>query len=239
MKNTFPQLSPRLSAIAESVGECKCLADIGTDHAYIPVYLCKRHKAETAIACDINPEPLRRAESTVKTYNADKFVELRLGSGLDPIKSDESDAIVIAGMGGLLIANIIGSGLDKIKNANKIILQPMSAVSELREYLYSHGWRIISESLVVEENKIYNIISVAPPDLSDNGVLINCCNPSAADVFIGKYLTENRPENFELYLKKRKDKLNKMIYGLEKSKTAESRKKLDECRKLKEEISKI
>ena len=142
-------------------------------------------------------------------------------------------------MGGLLIANIIGSGLDKIKNANKIILQPMSAVSELREYLYSHGWRIISESLVVEENKIYNIISVAPPDLSDNGVLINCCNPSAADVFIGKYLTENRPENFELYLKKRKDKLNKMIYGLEKSKTAESRKKLDECRKLKEEISKI
>ena len=237
MKNTFPQLSPRLSAIAESVGECKCLADIGTDHAYIPVYLCKRHKAETAIACDINPEPLRRAESTVKTYNADKLVELRLGSGLDPIKSDESDAIVIAGMGGLLIANIIGSGLDKI--ANKIILQPMSAVSELREYLYSHGWRIISESLVVEENKIYNIISVAPPDLSDNGVLINCYTPSAADVFIGKYLTENRPENFELYLKKRKDKLNKMILGLEKSKTAESRKKLDECRKLKEEISKI
>ena len=86
MKNTFPQLSPRLSAIAESVGECKCLADIGTDHAYIPVYLCKRHKAETAIACDINSEPLRRAESTVKIYNADKLVELRLGSGLDPIK---------------------------------------------------------------------------------------------------------------------------------------------------------
>ena len=239
MKNTFPQLSPRLSAISESVGECKCLADIGTDHAYIPVYLCKRHKAETAIACDINPEPLRRAESTVKTYNADKLVELRLGGGLDPINPNESDAIVIAGMGGLLIANIIGSGVDKIKNANKIILQPMSAVSELREYLYSHGWRIVSESLVVEENKIYNIISVTTPVLSDNEILTSRRNPTAADVFIGKYLMENRPENFELYLQKRKDKLNKMIVGLEKSKTAESLKKLDECRNLKEEISKI
>lgn len=239
MKKTFPPLSPRLTAISELVGECECLADIGTDHAYLPVYLCKKQKAKSAIACDINPDPLLRAENTVKTYNAAEFVELRLGGGLSPLKPGEADAVVIAGMGGLLIADIIKNGMDKIQNADKIILQPMSSVSELREYLYSNGWRILSEALAVEDDKIYNIFSVAPPIYSNNDTLTSVYTPTAAEVFIGKYLIENKPEHFDIYLKKRKDKLDKMIFGLEKSDSHTSHKKLDECRLLKKEINKI
>lgn len=239
MKNTVPQLSPRLAAIASLIGTCGCFADIGTDHAYLPVYLCKTNRAKSAIACDINADPLLRAEQTVKTYGAQNLVDLRLGSGLEPLKPGEADAVAIAGMGGLLIANIIGSGTDKIKKADKIILQPMSAVPELREYLYLHGWQIISESLSVEEDKIYNIFSVAPPRISDSGNVINRVNPTKADLFIGRYLMENKPEHFDIYIKKRREKLDKMIKGLEKSKSDVSLTKLNECRLLQNKINKI
>lgn len=239
MKNNLPLLSPRLAAIAKSVGKCERFADIGTDHAYLPVYLCKTQSAQSAIACDINPDPLLRAENTVKAYNAQELVELRLGCGLEPLAVDEVDAVVIAGMGGLLIADILESGLDKIQNAEKIILQPMSAVPELREYLYTHGWRILSEYLAVEEDKIYNIISVAPPTFTDDGAVAYRYTPTAAEIFIGKYLTENKPEHFDIYLKKRKNKLDKMIDGLKKSKSDESQKKLNECVRLRDEINKL
>ena len=236
----FPILSPRLAKIAHMIPNSSTFADIGTDHGYLPVYLCNTGKAQHAIACDIKQAPLNRAKDTISTYNATKAVETRLGGGLSPIEIDEADAVVIAGMGGLLIADILNEGLNKLGKVKTLILQPMSAVPELRLFLALNNWTTMSEAVVVEGEKIYNIFSVLPPADTDkdteNIADTDICNP---DFFIGKYLMENKPENFDVYIQKRYQKIEKMILGLQNSDSEESRQKLNTCLKLKKEITEI
>lgn len=166
MNITPPVLSPRLAEAARLVGKCNCFADIGTDHAYLPIYLLMTGACRTAVASDIGEGPLKRAFAAAQKYN--QTVSLRLGSGLSTLERDEADAVVIAGMGGLLIADILKNGADKLGAAKKIVLQPMTAVPELRKFLADYGWRIESESIVKEGEKLYILMSVKmpPPDSS-------------------------------------------------------------------------
>lgn len=236
----FPILSPRLAKIAQMIPNCCTFADIGTDHGYLPVYLCNTGKTQHAIACDIKQAPLNRAKDTISAYNASEAVETRLGGGLLPLNIDEADAVVIAGMGGLLIADILNEGINRLGKVKTLILQPMSAIPELRLFLSSNNWTTISEALVVEGEKIYNIFSVLPPTdtnkISKNITTADICD---TDFFIGKYLMENKPENFDVYIKKRYQKIEKMILGLQNSDSEESQQKLNTCLKLKKEISEI
>jgi tRNA (adenine22-N1)-methyltransferase len=107
MRTTAPILTPRLQQIADRIQPCACVADIGTDHAYLPVFLCMTQKAEKAIASDIRKGPLARAEATILRYGMQNRVETRLGGGADTLQVGEADCIVIAGMGGLMIAEIL------------------------------------------------------------------------------------------------------------------------------------
>ncbi|MCX7714855.1 MAG: class I SAM-dependent methyltransferase [Clostridia bacterium] len=149
-------LTPRLKTISDKV-KSKTIADIGTDHAYIPIELARSGKIDKAIACDINKGPLEIAKANIKKYGLEDKIELRLGGGLTPIHKNETDCIIIAGMGGQLIWEIIHKDIDTAKQAKELILQPMNAQAELRKNLIKHGFEIVEEDLVAEGFKVYNI----------------------------------------------------------------------------------
>ncbi len=147
-------ITPRLQMIIDMVSE-ETIADIGTDHAYIPIKLASTNKIIKAVATDKNKGPLEIAGENVKKYELFDMVELRLGAGLEPIEKGECELIIIAGMGGKLIGDIIEDNLEKAK-ASKLLLQPMNAQAELRERLINLGFKITREELSVEGFKVYN-----------------------------------------------------------------------------------
>lgn len=152
------KLDDRLAACAELVRSGTKLADIGTDHAYLPVWLTKNGKISSAIAADINPKPLERGLENIKRYSAEDIVTTRLSNGLQNIKPDEADDIVIAGMGAELIIDIV-SKAEWLENGGKrLILQPMTRAYMLRRYLYENGFEIKAEIACEQNGKVYSVI---------------------------------------------------------------------------------
>ena len=154
------RLSDRLLAIANLVDKNNIIADIGTDHGYIPVYLLKNNIVKYAIAADINKGPLDNAKKEIMLNKLENKIDLRLGSGLTVIKEGEADEAIIAGMGGVLISDIIETSKKVAMSLKKIILQPMQASDELRKYLYENGYEIVDETLAKEDFRLYEIIVV-------------------------------------------------------------------------------
>ncbi|MDY5480438.1 MAG: tRNA (adenine(22)-N(1))-methyltransferase TrmK [Peptostreptococcus porci] len=152
------KLTPRLKYISELVSDGKKIADIGTDHGYIPISLLLDKKISFAILSDINRGPLNNAKKEVTKNNVQNYVDLRLGSGMETLRDGEVDQVIIAGMGGILISDIIEKKIELSKNLDKLILQPMQAPEELRRYLSKNGFKIIDEHFVREDHRIYEII---------------------------------------------------------------------------------
>lgn len=150
----------RLALCASFVRDKVKVADIGTDHAYLPVWLCLTGKAVSAVAADINPEPLSRGELTIKKYGADNLVKTRLSDGLKNIKEDEADDIIIAGMGGELIAKIMDNCPFSKNPEKRFILQPMTKCSELIKYLCENGFEILRQDTCKEGKKLYTVMQV-------------------------------------------------------------------------------
>ena len=152
-----PKLTKRLSVAASYVRSGAFLADIGTDHAYIPIYLFKKGKIRGAVASDINEGPLMRARANLLRYEAEDGIILNLSNGLDGIERFSPDDILILGMGGELICDII-SRAEFTKNRNiRLILQPMTHPEILRSFLSENGYSITDEA-IIEEDKIYQVI---------------------------------------------------------------------------------
>ena len=150
----------RLRLCAEFVRRGSRLADIGTDHAYLPVWLCRNGVCPSAIAADINPDPLSRGRLTVERANLSDRIELRLSDGLSAISADEADDIVIAGMGGELIARIIESCGYSKDHDKHFILQPMTKSEALICYLSENGFKIESQDCCEAGEKCYTVLSV-------------------------------------------------------------------------------
>lgn len=152
-------LSYRLNKIAQKVSINGTMADIGTDHAYIPIYLYKNNKIKKAIACDISKGSLQKAKDNILKYNLLHCIETRLSNGLLKItKKDNVDTIVIAGMGGMLMIDILTKGLDIAKNVKEIILQPQKDIDKVRRFLHKNGFKIIDDEMIIDEGKYYTII---------------------------------------------------------------------------------
>ena len=152
------KLTDRLLKIASLVDKDKRIADIGTDHGYIPVYLLNQNKIQYAILGDVNKGPLENAKKEVMRNKLQDKVDLRLGSGIEVLKENEVDEIIIAGMGGMLINNLLKANEKVAHTTEKLILQPMQAPEELRMFLYQNGYKILDEHLVREEHRLYEII---------------------------------------------------------------------------------
>ncbi|NLY86419.1 MAG: SAM-dependent methyltransferase [Tissierellia bacterium] len=152
------KLSNRLIAIANFVPKNSIVADIGTDHGYIPVYLVENNIAKKVIGTDISKGSLDKIIDYIKTLNLEHIIDARLGDGLEVIKPYEVDTVIIAGMGGLLIRDILEKNKEVTDSIANFILQPMVAAKELRQYLVDNNFEIIEEELVKEDGKYYEII---------------------------------------------------------------------------------
>ncbi|HGM1477756.1 TPA: tRNA (adenine(22)-N(1))-methyltransferase TrmK [Clostridioides difficile] len=152
------KLTDRLLKIASLVSDGKKIADIGTDHGYIPVYLLKEGKVPFAVLADVNKGPLDNAHKEVIQNNLLDKVDLRLGSGIEILEIGEVEEVIIAGMGGILISELLEAKKEVAHNVEKLILQPMQVQEELRYYLLNNGYEILEEVLVREDFRIYEII---------------------------------------------------------------------------------
>jgi tRNA (adenine22-N1)-methyltransferase len=156
---TSPKLGSRLLMAANMVREGAVVADIGTDHAYLPVYLVKAGIAKGAVASDLRKGPLKNAQQTVSQYGLNEKIALRLSDGLDNIKSHEVDDIVLAGMGGTLIVKLL-ERTPWIKDKSKrLVIQPMSHPEDVREFLCREGFEIIREDACVDFGRVYIAIN--------------------------------------------------------------------------------
>lgn len=151
-------LKGRLKLIYDMIPPCDILSDIGTDHALIPAYALLNGRCRMALACDIRPGPLERAERTRRKYMLINNMELRMGSGLTPVKEQEADVIVMAGMGGILITELILESINIAKKANYILIQPMTHQELIRPFLWENGFEIIDEGLTREGKRLYQVI---------------------------------------------------------------------------------
>lgn len=148
----------RLECIVSMVDECRTAADIGTDHGYVAEMLLKEGLCQRIIASDLNEGPLKRAIEHLTKVKLEDKCDFRLGSGLTVLNEGEADAIIIAGMGGDLISDIIERSKDIAMGASQLILQPMTAIDNLRRYLAENGFKIIDENIVREYHHYYFII---------------------------------------------------------------------------------
>lgn len=216
-------LTKRLNCILNYVN-CKVAADVGTDHAYIAVELIKSGKAEKVIASDINEGPLNIAKNNIIKEGLSEKIETRLGGGLSVLEEGEADTVIIAGMGGELICQIIK---DDIKKAKKsvLIIQPMNAQYEVRKFLFENGFKIKCEDIECEAHRVYNII------IAENGKQ----EPFEKDIYyhIPFYLKENR--NFIHLYNKKKNEFLKIIKGIEGSNKCDEE-KLNYYRKCLEDL---
>lgn len=161
------KLTNRLRTIAELIQPGETMADIGTDHGFLPMSLWETGISPHVILSDINTGPLDKARINIAKHFPETVFDIRLGSGLEAIQPGEVDAIVIAGMGGQLISEILGEDLEKTRTFKKLILQPRNAQDKLRQWLVENGFTIYDEFLVREGKYICEIIAVFPGNKSN------------------------------------------------------------------------
>lgn len=151
-------ISKRLELIASYIPKGSKLADIGSDHALLPVYTIQQGIALSAIAGEVNAGPYQAAVKQVADAGLTKHIEVRLGDGLSVLQEGEVDAVTIAGMGGGLISEILKRGSNLLSSVNVMVLQPNVGEEAVRRWLYSNGWLLADESILEEDGKIYEIL---------------------------------------------------------------------------------
>ncbi|MGN1315931.1 MAG: class I SAM-dependent methyltransferase [Acutalibacteraceae bacterium] len=198
------KLTPRLSAAASLVKGGGIVADIGTDHGYLPVFLIQQNKISGAIGADIKKGPLENAAKTVSRYGLSDKISVRLSDGLNEFKENEADEIVFAGMGGTLIAEKLKE-TPWIKNPKiHFVFQPQSRAEDLREFLYSNGFEI-GEEIAVKEDERYYIAF----DAFYTGVKREF---TPADCFMGKL---PKTEEAKMHIQKQLNRLQKKYNATE------------------------
>ena len=154
------ELSKRLYAVAGLVTEGASVADIGTDHGYVPIYLVERGIASKVIAMDVNQGPLNRARMHIVGHGLGDRIETRLSDGLAMIRPGEVDTVIASGMGGPLTIRILQEGKEVADQLNALILQPQSEICRVRRFLTENGYRIEQEDMVLEDGKYYPVMRV-------------------------------------------------------------------------------
>lgn len=204
------QLSKRLSAVSQLVTITGILADVGTDHGYIPVYLTGKEQIKKAIAMDVNQGPLERAQEHIRQYGLENRIETRLSDGLQALKPKEVEGIVIAGMGGNLMKRILMQGEQVAHTAKELILQPQSEVMEFRKFLWESGYTIVAEDMVLEDGKYYPMMRVVYENAQKE-------IPDVLALKYGEKLLEQKNPVLKQYLLWQKMQKEKILGNLQKN----------------------
>lgn len=156
------QLSKRMQMLASLVTPGNRLADIGTDHGYLPIYLVQQGLIPSAIAMDVRKGPLERAKMHIQEAGLSAYIEIRLSDGLWKLRQGEADTILIAGMGGPLMERILSERMDVVREVRELVLQPQSEITAFRRFLGAAGLEILQEEMVCEEGQYYPMMVVRP-----------------------------------------------------------------------------
>ncbi|QHS22783.1 tRNA (adenine(22)-N(1))-methyltransferase TrmK [Virgibacillus sp. MSP4-1] len=187
------QLSNRLKSIANYLPEKSLFADIGSDHAYLPCYVCLHDSEARAIAGEINQGPYQRACEQVEKWNLSDRIHVRQGDGLSVLEPNEAEQIVIAGMGGTLITNILENGKEKLAGVHRIIAQPNINARYIRKWFYAHSFVLSDEEVMEEDGRFYEIlVADYQPDLVTKEM-------TEKEYYFGPY---NLQDNNQAFIKK-------------------------------------
>lgn len=160
------KLTPRLKKIADRIYRGESVADIGTDHAFLPLYLWEAGISPKVIMSDVSEGSLAKARENCQKLHPDTEFDLRLGSGIEVLEKGEVSVVVMAGMGGILMTELLGADVEKARSFSKLIFQPRKDVGKLRFWLFDNGFRITDEALVREGKYICEIISAVPGEIA-------------------------------------------------------------------------
>lgn len=225
------RLSKRMEAVAALVQAVAVLADVGTDHAYVPIALVKRGLVDHAIAMDIGEGPLSRARANIEAEGLAGRIETRFSDGLAGLSPGEADTVLIAGMGGELMMRILAEGADVCVRAEALVLQPQSDIPKVRGFLRLHGYRIEAEDLVCEDGKFYPMMrarySSGPCAEGDS------CRTPVEDHY-GPLLLRERHPLLPRYLERERRELERIIGQL--GAQAVSEKNAERMRKVQERL---
>lgn len=152
------KISERLRTVAHLIRPGNSVADIGTDHGYLPIYIVKQGIADKVIAMDVRKGPLEKARNNVAAYQVADQITLRLSDGLEKLLPAEVQTVTICGMGGKLIQTILTKGLDRITKDTQLILSPQSELREFREFMWKSGFEIENEHILNEDHQYYFIM---------------------------------------------------------------------------------
>jgi tRNA (adenine22-N1)-methyltransferase len=151
-------LSARLQTVVNYIPNGYRIADIGSDHAYLPCHVVQKGIVPFAVAGEVVDGPYQSAIKQVESVGLTEQISVRLGNGLEVIQPGEVDCITIAGMGGSLIASILDRGKDRLQHIKRLILQPNIGAIAIRKWLLDHGWQLVQEEILIEDGKIYEIL---------------------------------------------------------------------------------
>ena len=202
------RIPKRMLAIANLVDNSKVLADVGCDHAYISINLLEKGKVERIIASDLREGPLNIARDNIRLYGFEDRIETRLCAGLCGYEAGEVDTILISGMGGMLVKEILSESIDVVKMADTLILEPQSDLRVVRAYLKDIGFEIIDEDMLNEGGKYYQIIKAVKSkerieDCDDLGAM--------AENEFGPILIKKKHPVLLEFLKKRKHHFERLL----------------------------
>ena len=210
-----------MKAVAAMVTPGNILADVGTDHGYVPISLVQRKKIKNAIAMDINKGPLQHAKEHIAEFQLEDYIETRLSDGVKKLEVGEVDSILMAGMGGELIIRIITEGMEVCRSVNELVLQPQSELGKVRKFLRENNFEIIDEDMVIEDGKYYPMMKVVPVDEIVLWEILPEEVIPACDMY-GPFLLKNGNPSLRKYLVKQHKQLTKILKELEKQPDSEA-----------------
>ncbi|PLR76984.1 tRNA (adenine(22)-N(1))-methyltransferase TrmK [Bacillus sp. V3-13] len=205
-------LSDRLKTVVQYIPAGSRLADIGSDHAYLPCHAVQQGIVSFAVAGEVAEGPYRSAKKQVEEEGFSENIIVRKGDGLEVISPGEVDCITIAGMGGTLIASILEKGKEKLPGIKRLILQPNIGAISIRKWLIDNGWKLIGEEILEEDGKIYEILAAEQGDpLSGYG------EPPEAGLLLGPILMERQNDAFRKKWLAEKENWERILIQLEKA----------------------
>jgi len=213
------KLGSRLAALAAFVPQGARVADIGTDHAYLPIELVQKNIAISAVAADVHIGPYQAAKDNIAGLGLNNKISVRFGDGLSVLSPGEVDTVVIAGMGGNTIIEILTSNFEVTCSLSRLILQPMVGTGTVRRWLSANKWRVIDEALVRDDGRLYEIV------VAEQGVSV-LTEPIMYD--IGTILWDNKPELLELHIENLIAQTERVLHEMAGSNTARQSSKYNE-----------
>jgi len=211
-------ISKRLELVAGLVSH-EVIADIGTDHGYVPIYLYRQGKIRKAFACDVRKGPLEKCRQNIALYGAEDVIEPRLGSGLIPLQPFEAETAIMAGMGGMLIVHILEDSPEVAASLKELVLSPQRDFAEVRKYLHKIGFALKEEHMPKEDGKPYVMMRCEKGEEKYDREI---------DYLYGKLLLEKKDPVLKEWILHEEGKYSRLFENLKENPAENAKKRLPE-----------